>query len=198
MQKVQNILMAIFGVAIIALFIIVFSENKGTTATSKTVKDSLSDGKHKIAYINTDTLLKHYKFYDILEQKILDKQKNAENELSRTGAALEKEAAAFQKKVQNNGFISQESAQRQQQELMMKEQNFYKLRDDLNNEIADEFQRLNKQLLDSVINFIKIFNSDKKYDYIIKKDAILFGDDAMDITDTIVVLLNQRFEGKEK
>ncbi len=197
MQKVQNILMAVFGIAIIALFIIVFSGNKGTTAASKPGKDSLA-GEHKIAYINTDTLLKHYKFYDILEQKILEKQKNAENELSRTGAALEKEAAEFQKKVQNNSFISQESAQRQQQELMMKEQNFYKLRDDLNNEIADEFQRLNKQLLDSVINFIKVFNSDKKYDYIMKKDAILFGDEAMDITDTIVVLLNNRFEGKEK
>lgn len=197
MQKLQNILTIVFGIAIIALYIIVFTRNKEITNFPKIEKNSLAYN-YKIAFIDTDTLLKYYKLQNILEQKILNKQKYAEDKLKKMGDELEKELAAFQKKVMNNGFISQESAQYQQQELMLKEQNFYKLRDELNNEIAEEFQRLNKQLLDSVINIINIFNSDKKYDYILKKDAILYGNNAMNITDTIVFLLNKRFADNEK
>lgn len=198
MQKVQQIILFVFGIAIIALFVIVFTKNKNLSSTSfSKINDSLMLRVHKIAFVNLDSLLKKYKFYEVLEKKLIDKQKSLENDLNRKLAAFEKEAQEFQRKVQTNSFLSQESAQRQEQELMMKQQNLFKLREDLTNELAQESQNLEKQLLDTVTNFLKEFNANKKYDYILNKAAMLYGDEGLDITDTLVKLLNSRYTAAE-
>lgn len=199
MQKVQQILMVVFGIAIIALFVIVLTEkkNSGSNIESKS-NDTIVHKEHKIAFVNVDSLLKRYKFYEVLEQKLMDKQKSLESDLNRKMSAFEKEAQEFQRKVQTNSFLSQESAQRQEQELMVKQQNLYKLREDLSNELAMESQNLEKQLLDTVTNFLKEFNANKKYDYILNKAAMLYGDEGLDITDTLVNLLNNRYKPKGK
>ncbi|HNV95402.1 MAG TPA: OmpH family outer membrane protein [Bacteroidales bacterium] len=199
MQKVQQIILVVFGIAIIALFVIVFNENKNSVVTNESKNnDTTVHKEHKIAFVNVDSLLKKYKFYEVLEQKLMDKQKSLESDLNRKMAAFEKEAQEFQRKVQTNSFLSQESAQRQEQELMVKQQNLYKLREDLSNELAMESQNLEKQLLDTVTNFLKEFNANKKYDYILNKAAMLYGDEGLDITDTLVNLLNNRYEPKGK
>ncbi|NMC98990.1 MAG: OmpH family outer membrane protein [Bacteroidales bacterium] len=199
MQKVQQIILVVFGIAIIALFVIVFNENKNSVVTNESKNnDTTVHKEHKIAFVNVDSLLKKYKFYEVLEQKLMDKQKSLESDLNRKMAAFEKEAQEFQRKVQTNSFLRQESAQRQEQELMVKQQNLYKLREDLSNELAMESQNLEKQLLDTVTNFLKEFNANKKYDYILNKAAMLYGDEGLDITDTLVNLLNNRYEPKGK
>jgi len=199
MQKVQQIILVVFGIAIIALFVIVFNENKNSVVTNESKNnDTTVHKEHKIAFVNVDSLLKKYKFYEVLEQKLMDKQKSLESDLNRKMAAFEKEAQEFQRKVQTNSFLSQESAQRQEQELMVKQQNLYKLREDLSDELAMESQNLEKQLLDTVTNFLKEFNANKKYDYILNKAAMLYGDEGLDITDTLVNLLNNRYEPKGK
>lgn len=199
MQKVQQIILVVFGIAIIALFVIVFTKNKHSLQSNNlNINDTIIRSEHKIAYVNVDSLLKKYKFYEVLEQRLLNKQKSLESDLNRKMAAFEKEAQEFQRKVQTNSFLSQESAQRQEQELMIKQQNLFKLREELSNELAQESQNLEKQLLDTVTNFLKEFNSNKKYDYILNKAAILYGDEGLDITDTLVNMLNSRYKSAEK
>ena len=145
MQKVQQIILVVFGIAIIALFVIVFNENKNSVATNESKNnDTTVHKEHKIAFVNVDSLLKKYKFYEVLEQKLMDKQKSLESDLNRKMAAFEKEAQEFQRKVQTNSFLSQESAQRQEQEIMVNQQNLNKLRVDLRNELAMESQNLEK------------------------------------------------------
>lgn len=117
-----------------------------------------------------------------------------ENDLNKKMSAFEKDVQDFQKKVQMNSFISEESARRQQQDLMMKEQELYKLREDLSMQLAKETQALEKQLLDTVMNFLKEFNANHAYDFIFNKAALLYGSDALDITDTLIYLLNKRYE----
>lgn len=197
MQKIQGILLSVLTLAVIALFVLHFTsistkkENGGIK-----IKSDSTQIASDVAYINVDSLLKKYKYSVALENRITERQKSLENDLNTKMAAFEKEAQAFQHKVQNNGFLSQESAQRQEQELTAKQQNLYKLRDDLSQQLAEETQVLNKQLLDTVTNFLKQFNADKKYAYILNRAAILYGSDAMNITDTVVFLLNKRYEGK--
>jgi len=195
MQKIQQFILIVFGIAIIALFVIVFSLNNNTDASNNdNVKDTTIHKEHKIAFVNVDTLLKRYEFYNVLEKRLMDKQKSLENDLNRKMIAFEKEAQDFQRKLQTNSFLSQESAQRQEQELIIKQQNLYKLREELSNELAQETQNLEKQLLDTVTNFLKEFNANKKYDYILNKAAILYGDESLDITDTLINLLNKRYK----
>jgi outer membrane protein len=198
MQKIQGIVLSVLTLAVIALFVLHFTSKptKKEESRIKTKSDSTQIASD-VAYINVDSLLKKYKYSVALENRITERQKSLENDLNTKMAAFEKEAQIFQHKVQNNGFLSQESAQRQEQELTAKQQNLYKLRDDLSQQLAEETQVLNKQLLDTVTNFLKQFNADKKYAYILNRAAILYGSDAMNITDTVVFMLNKRYDGKK-
>jgi len=53
------------------------------------------------------------------------------------------------------------------------------------------------QLLDTVTNFLKIFNKDMKYRYILNSGSFLYGNEGLNITDTITSLLNSRYKSKE-
>jgi len=196
MKNISLVINAVLFGAIIILFILQFNQKKcckNENSTSIIKSNDTTNVKTDIAYINVDSLLKKYKFYDELESKLLEKQKSMESDLNRKSSAFEKEAAEFQKKVQNNSFISQESAQRQEQELMEKQQNLYKLREDLSNELMKESQNLEKQLLDTVTNFLKDFNKDSKFRYILNSASFLYGNDGLNITDTIAAMLNNRY-----
>ncbi len=196
MQKAHNVLIYVLLLAIVVLYVLFFTEKKVEVSSYQLQNfDTIQrNDQLKIAFVNVDTLLKNYKFYDELEKKLLEKQKNMENDLNRKMAAFEKEVQEFQKKVQLNSFLSEESARRQQQDLMMKEQNLYKLREDLSIQLAKETQKLEKQLLDTVTNFLKEFNAHRTYDFILNKAALLYGNEGDDITDTLTLLLNKRYE----
>ncbi len=198
MQKIQPVILGIVTISVVVLFILHFT----STSTSNLKKEIKNTGKNiqtssTIAYINVDSLLKKYKYYEELEKKITQRQQSMENDLNARMTAFEKEAEAFQHKVENNSFISKESAQRQQEELMAKQQNLYKLRDDLSMQLAQETQNLEKQLMDTVTNFLKQFNRNHQYSYILNHAAILYGSETMDITDTVAYWLNKRYEEKK-
>ncbi|PIP55107.1 MAG: hypothetical protein COX07_01695 [Bacteroidetes bacterium CG23_combo_of_CG06-09_8_20_14_all_32_9] len=199
MKNLSLIINAILFIAVIVLFLLHFNSKSCSKVTPQKSSSKEADTvqvKDDIAFINVDTLLKHYKFYNDIESKLMEKQKGMEDDLNRKSAVFEKEAAEFQKKVKNNSFLSQESAQRQEQELMEKQQNLYKLREDLSDELMKESQNLEKQLLDTVTNFLKEFNKDMKYRYILNSASFLYGNQGLNITDTITGMLNSRYQSQ--
>lgn len=196
MKNLSLIINSVLFIAVVVLFALHFnskSASKTNTEKLNLKKANNINVNDDIAFINVDSLLKKYKFYEELESKLLEKQKGMEANLNSKSSAFEREAAEFQKKVQNNSFLSQESAQRQEQELMEKQQNLYKLREDLSNELMKESQDLEKQLLDTVTNFLKEFNANGKYRYILNSATFLYGNEGLNITDTVAAILNERY-----
>jgi len=200
MTKISLILNVILIIAVGLLYYFHFEGKNENTESSEKVSKAIKalPDSTSIVYINTDTLLHKYKFYTELEQKLLAKQKSLENELNAKAIAFDKEAADFQRKVQNNSFLSQESASMQEQELMKKQQNLYQLREDLTKQLMEESQSLEKQLLDTVVNFLKHYNKTKNYKYILNSSSFLYSPDNYNITESIVTLLNNRYETKKK
>lgn len=148
----------------------------------------------KMAYIFVDTLLIEYKFYKVLEDKLAAKQSSLEANFNRKKKEFEDEYVKFMEKVQRGTFLSQERAQEAEQELAMQQQNLALYEQDISREIMQEGQQMEKQLIDTVVNFLKEFNSDKRYDYILNAASCLYVDETMDITDTVVNSLNKRYE----
>ena len=66
----------------------------------------------------------------------------------------------------------------------------------LENELANETQKFNQALRDSLNSFLASYNKDKKYDMILSKagDNILFADRKFDITKDIINGLNKRYK----
>jgi outer membrane protein len=76
---------------------------------------------------------------------------------------------------------------------MGEEQQITKLDQELSTKLAQIQTDNNKQLLDSIMNYLKIYNKDKKYSYILNAGEVLIGDEASNITKEVLVGLNARY-----
>lgn len=150
----------------------------------------------KIAYVEVDSLMSQYKFckdYTLILQK---KSNNARNTLNQKGKQLQAAAANFQQKLQNNGFSSREQAEGVQAALQRQEQDLQELQARLGSELDAETMKYNTALRDSLQNFLKVYNKDKKFDYILSKagDNILYASKRYDITKDVINGLNKRYK----
>lgn len=152
----------------------------------------------RIAYIEIDTLTSQYEF---AKQKSLELEKkgtNARNTIQAKSQQFEKKAAAFQQKLQSNGFTSREAAESEQAALQREQQNIMALQQRLENELASEQQKFLQAFQDSLDNFLADYNKAKKYDMIVNKAAVLFADKRFDITTEVVNGMNKRYKKDAK
>ena len=131
---------------------------------------------------------------------MIEQQKQAEAQFQVKMSKFEKDYAAFQDKVRLGSFLSQASAEAQQQELLQKQQELQMLQESLQIKLMQEQENLNIRLLDSVKTNIELINNGK-YD-IILGDAlgsnVLYADSVMDITTEVLDFLNTRYISKDE
>jgi outer membrane protein len=78
--------------------------------------------------------------------------------------------------------------------LVSKEQEITKLDQELSAKLAEIQQANQKQLIDSLINYLKVFNADMKYDYILNSADILIGPESKNITKEVLNKMNVRYQ----
>ena len=154
----------------------------------------------KIAYVEVDSLMTQYKFAKDYSVTLQKKSNNARNTLNQKGNALQAAMANFQQKLNNNGFQSREQAASQQAAIQRQQNDLQELQARLENELASETAKFNEALRDSLQNFLKSYNQDKKYDLILSKagDNILMGNKKLDITQDVINGLNKRYKPTAK
>ena len=164
MNKIQILINVILVAAIAALFVIFYSGK--TPATSEPVAAEQTDVM-PVAYLNVDSLLMNYTFAQEASDKLMSKQEDARVKMNTKLRTFQNEVADFQRKLENNAFMSRERAEKEQQRLAKKEQELQELEAKLTQDIMIENQKLNQQLADSLTNFLKIFNADGRYHIIL-------------------------------
>ncbi|MBQ7697273.1 MAG: OmpH family outer membrane protein [Paludibacteraceae bacterium] len=198
MNKTQTIINIVFAVAIVVLCILVFAFRSGKASTSESAAISVAEGTQMpIAYLNVDSLLANYTFAQEAQEKLMSKQEDARLKLNQNARTLQSEMADFQKKYENNAFLSAERAQSEYQRLQKKQQDLEDLENKLAQDIMMENQKLNIQLADSLSAFLKDYNADGRYQIIMSnnaKDNILMAADIYDITNEIVSGMNARYK----
>ena len=154
----------------------------------------------KIAYVEVDSLMTQYTFAKDYSVTLQKKSNNARNTLNQKGNALQAAAANFQQKLNNNGFQSREQAASQQAAIERQQRDLQELQARLENELANETAKFNETLRDSLQNFLKVYNKDKKYDLILAKsgDNILIADKKLDVTQDVINGLNKRYKPSAK
>ena len=154
----------------------------------------------KIAYVEVDSLMTQYTFAKDYSVTLQKKSNNARNTLNQKGNALQAAAANFQQKLNNHGFQSREQAASQQAAIERQQRDLQELQARLENELASETAKFNEALRDSLQNFLKVYNKDKKYDLILAKsgDNILIADKKLDVTQDVINGLNKRYKPSAK
>lgn len=202
MEKKSIIINVVFGICILILFILHFTDKKGSSESGAIIGvDSTGVAvKMPVAYVNVDSLLINYSYSKDLNEVLLRKRENAQATLTQKARQLESEMAEFQKKRENNAFLSQQSFESQQQRLLKKQQDLQQLEENLSRQLMEDQQAMNQQLRDTIYSFLKKYNLDKKYQIILSNtmnDNIMIADPAYDITNELVEMLNKKYVPKE-
>jgi len=153
-------------------------------------------GDYKIAYVEIDTIATQYQLNKDYEAVFKMEQANIEKALIEKQRTLQSHMAAYQKKVEENQFTTKSEVERAQAVLGKEQQDYQEFEARLANEFAKKQADYNKELQDSVEAFIKVFNKDGKYDFILSKqgNSMLYANPAYDITNDIVKGLNDRYK----
>ncbi|MBR1809762.1 MAG: OmpH family outer membrane protein [Paludibacteraceae bacterium] len=197
MNKIQIIIDSVLAAAIVALFVVFFTVTPGKKATAVNGETTVSvEQPLPIAYLNLDSLLAKYTFAIEAQDKLMTKQEDARLKLNTKARTLQNEMADFQRKLDNNAFLSRERAENEANRLQKKQQDLQELEAKLTNDILAENQSLNMQLRDTLDNYLKEYNADGKYQIIFANQAndnVLIAQPGFDITDEVIDALNKRY-----
>ncbi|MDD3038202.1 OmpH family outer membrane protein [Bacteroides sp.] len=192
------------GLAALA-FIVLFSQctgktdNQTATAPTQTANAELSG--MKIAYVEIDTLLSKYNFCIDLNEAMVKKSENVRLTLTEKSNALRKDQQEWQKKYENNAFLSPERAQQEYNRLAKMEQDLQELSNKLQNGLMEENNKNSLLFRDSINAFLKEYNKTHRYNLIFSNtgfDNLLYADSAFNITKEIVDGLNARYSAPAK
>lgn len=192
MKYILNGLMAL---ALVLMFT-QCADNKSNGSTNNAPAAVSEPANMKIAYVEIDSLLTKYRFWNDLNEMMIKKEENIRTTLNEKAKDLDSEMREFQRKLENNGFASRERAEQENLRISQKQRDLQQLQEKLSNELQAENQKNSLQLRDSINSFLKIYNKDKGYSLIISNtgfDNLLYADPAFNITNEIVEGLNARY-----
>ncbi|MDR2496814.1 MAG: OmpH family outer membrane protein [Tannerellaceae bacterium] len=196
MKNINYITNGALAIAVVILFVLHFTDRRpgAPDSSADTAGEVMTD--MPVAYINMDSLLQNYNYAKDLNEVILSREEHVRANLNQQTAALESEAIDFRRKLDNNAFLTRERAEQEQQRLMKKEQELKISENRQTQELLAEHQRLTEQLRDTLISQLRVFNRAKGFRIIFSntaKDNIILADDVYDITNELVVYLNNKY-----
>ncbi len=200
MKNVSLIMNAILAIAVVVLFVLVLG-NKSNKTVQQVVqgKETITSGKLPIAYINIDSLLLNYLYAKEANESLIKKQEDSRLTINTQARQLQSEMAEFQRKLENNAFLSRERAEQEQLRLQKKQQDLQALDGKLSQQLMQIQQKMSESLRDTINAFMKDYNKDNKYEMIISNtsnDNILYANKSYDITNEVTKLLNDRYSKK--
>ena len=153
-----------------------------------------------IAVINVDTLLSNYDLALEENERLMRKQEDIRLDLNQRLNSLQNEMIDFQKKLENQAFLSRERAEAEQRRLVKKEQDLQLLSQEKEQEFMLEQQQVGIQVQDSINSVIRALNATGKYHLVISTSAlnnnVLFAAPEYDITQEAIEMLNERYNKK--
>ena len=173
-------------------------QNDTVASKNETTTTPASDNQ-KVAYVEIDSIMSQYTYCKDVTKIIKAKEANIQRTLAGKQKAIQAAAANFQQNVQANKY-TQVQAQQIQASIQKQAQDADALQQRLGAEYQNEVAKYNKALSDSVHNYLKEYNKDKKFAIILAKsgDNILYADPAYNITDDVIKGMNQAYKGMKK
>lgn len=150
----------------------------------------------KIGYVDVEELMKEYDATKDVEASLKADQEKMGKSLDSLSAAFQTKVQAYYQKANRMSAKSrqtkEEELQKEQQAIQVQQQQAQQL---LQQKSQDEIEKLTKKV-DSVVNAYAIAN---KYNIVLGTQGngtVMYGDDNINLTETILDILNVEYEGK--
>lgn len=198
MKGSSLIVSIVLFVAIVVLYVLHFAGGEKSTLSGAMISSAgEGSGNLRIAYVKADSVILNYDMAQDLHDDFTKKQEAYTTEYGTKRQVFEREAAAFQEKLQRGGFLTEERAVQERDRLLGKEQEVLKLDQELSSKLAEIQQQNNQKILDSLMDYLKRYNEKAQYSYILNGADVLVGDEAHNITAAVVEALNQEYQANK-
>lgn len=196
MKNFTPILTIILAVAVAVLFYLQFSNKNKTTTYSSTNNTTATNG-FKIAYFEMDSLENQYLYLKDVRNSLRALEQKKGNELNQLRNAGHAKILEYQKR--GSSMTEQEIAQANEE--LMKMDNELKAQEQIKSqELQDESIKKIQEVKKTIEDFLKEYNKDKNYSYILSSssDIIYLKDSAYDITNELIKGLNENYKKNKK
>lgn len=190
MKYASVLLNIILVIAVAFLYFKVYSTDPSPAPASMTGDKGMPS--NAIVFINSDTLLAEYNFFNKLKDGLEKKQDSVDIFLQSRGKALEQEVAKYQ---QRGAGMSPEERAREEEQLMGKQQQLMELKQSLVEQLQLEESDMNDSIHNNLTRYLREYNKDKNYFYILgyqRGSGILLANDSLDVTKEVLNGLNKK------
>ncbi len=200
-QRLSLVLNFVLLAAVVVLFIKVFGSSASSSASgtaanaadSTAVKPHLPGAGLKIAYVDTDSLNRNYRF-------LIDKRAEMEQEEKNIGNTLRNKMNKAQQRQQelekNYQFMPLSDQQKAQEEVAKLAQEYAQLEQQLLGNLQNREAEINAQLYQNLYGVINAYAEEGNYDFIFSYVAgmqLLYGRQDYNITGEILSRLNEEY-----
>ena len=198
----MKIIRRIAKLSSIALAIVMFAScNKSTEGTNAAAPADNAAGNPAAAvirYIDGDTLMAKYNLAIDINEAMLRRSNQLDNEQMKRGNEINRLGNEIQNKYKNNGYLTEDSFNADQNRLAKMQNDAQTYLAKLQRDAQNEMMQYQIQLNDSVQNFIKTYAKEKGYDVILYKASAVYIDAKYDVTNDVIEGLNKRYTKVEK
>jgi outer membrane protein len=191
MKNLSLLLNIVLLVAVIILYVLHFSPTKAETRASSSDTTAVD---LKIAYINSDSVLKHYDYLKINRDQLEVKTKKMDSDYRNRAVGLQNEITAYQRNVSS---MTLGQARAAEEDLGKKQQNLQLYQQSLQQQLMQEEAKLNKELYERITKFLKKHGQEKGLQVVLKFDPtsdVLYGGESLDITQDVIAGLNTMYQ----
>ncbi|MCW5912182.1 MAG: OmpH family outer membrane protein [Cyclobacteriaceae bacterium] len=191
----KNVSLALNGILVLAVAVLYYlhfssgSKPAGIASESSGIPTDI-----KIAYINSDTVLKYYDFFKVNIEKLEAKGRKLDQDLQSRAQSLQNDIAAYQR---NYGSMTIGQAKAVEEDLGKKRQNLDLYQRSLEQQLMEEQAKVNEELYLKVTDYLKEFAKEKDIQVVLKYSSnsdLLYGGSAIDITQDVIKGLNDQYK----
>lgn len=196
MKNISIVLNIVLLVAVGVLYFLYFSS--GRPGAGNSVGISGEPGNLSVAYINSDSVLKHYDYIKASAEILEAKKKKVEQDYRNRAESLQGEISAYQRNM-NNMTIGQ--VRTLEEDLAKKQQNLQLFEQRITQELMGDQARLNEELYKRVTAFLKKYGEAKGLQIVFKLDPgsdMLYGQGVLDITNEVIAGLNEEYKAEKE
>jgi outer membrane protein len=191
------VLNVILFISVAILFYLHF--NSGSPQSNKQSSNkttATADSDFRIAYFEMDSLENSFTMVKDVKTELGRKEDAINGELGRLEKAYQNKIAQYQAQGATMNQVQSEMAQK---DVMQMQQNMQNRKQALDKEYQDHYMRKMKDVKTKIEDFLKEFNNQKNYSFILASDPGLFyyRDTTYNITSELIKGLNQQYNKKK-
>lgn len=193
MKNISTILSIVALAGVAGLFVMHFNNGQSSAKSAGTNAQTDSHTHGQIGYFEMDSVEQHYNYIKAVREQLKKDEDNISAEL---GGLKKNYMGRIQQLQAKAPTMSQQEGEAAQAEINQMQMTLQQREAQLTQNLQEKQFKKMKEINDKIAEFLKTYNGNKKFAYIISRspgDFVYFADSAYNITDDVIKGLNATY-----